>query len=57
MLASYLERDPLMWMMLLHLHVNQKSDYDDDMNSGVWTSYLLVLVHNKVQKDLCPQRK
>ena len=20
-----------MWMMLLHLHVNQKSDYDDDM--------------------------
>ena len=27
-LASYLERGPLMWMMLLHLHVNQKSDYD-----------------------------
>ena len=25
-LASYLEKDPLMWMM--HLHVNQKSDYD-----------------------------
>ena len=27
-LASYLERGPLMWRMLLHLHVNQKSDYD-----------------------------
>ena len=24
------ERGPLMWMMPLHLHVNQKSDYDDD---------------------------
>ena len=23
-------RSPLMWMMPLHLHVNQKSDYDDD---------------------------
>ena len=26
-LASYLERGPLMWMMPLHLHVNQKPDY------------------------------
>ena len=33
-LASYLERGPLMWMMPLHLHVNQKSDYDDDMKTG-----------------------
>ena len=24
-------RGPLMWMMPLHLHVNQKSDYDDDI--------------------------
>ena len=31
-LASYLERGPLMWMMPLHLHVNQKSDYDIMMN-------------------------
>ena len=31
-LASYLERGPLMWMMPLHLHVNQKSDYDDDVH-------------------------
>ena len=31
-LASYLERGPLMWMMMpLPLHVNQKSDYDDMM--------------------------
>ena len=28
-LTSYLERGPLKWM--LHLHVNQKSDYDDDV--------------------------
>ena len=32
-LASYLERGPLMWMTPLHLHVNQKSDYDDMMIS------------------------
>ena len=30
-LASYLEGGPLMWMMPLHLQVNQKSDYDDMM--------------------------
>ena len=29
-LASYLEGGPLMWMMPLHLNVNQKSNYDDD---------------------------
>ena len=23
-------RGPLMWMLPLYLHVNQKSDYDDD---------------------------
>ena len=28
--ASYLEGGPLMWMLPLHLHVNKKSDYDDD---------------------------
>ena len=27
--ASYLEGGPLMWMLPLFLHVNQKSDYDD----------------------------
>ena len=30
-LASYLERGPLMWMMTLHL--NQKSDYDDEWSN------------------------
>ena len=25
--ASYLEGGPLMWMLPLYLHVNQKSDY------------------------------
>ena len=30
-LASYLIRGPLMWMMPLNLHVNQKSDYYNDM--------------------------
>ena len=30
-LASYLERGPLMWMMPLHLPVNQKPNYDDMM--------------------------
>ena len=29
--ASYLEGGPLMWMLPLYLHVNQKSDYDDMM--------------------------
>ena len=28
-LASYLEGRPLMWMMLLHLHVNLNADDDD----------------------------
>ena len=29
--ASYLEGGPLMWMLSLYLHVNQKSDYDYDI--------------------------
>ena len=29
-LAGYLEGDPPVWMMPLHLHVNQNFDYDDD---------------------------
>ena len=28
--ASYLEGSPLVWMLPLYLHINQKSDYDDD---------------------------
>ena len=30
--ASYLEGDPLMWILPLYLHVNQKSIDDDDDN-------------------------
>ena len=33
-LASYLEGGLLMWMMPLHLHVNQKSYYDYDLNKA-----------------------
>ena len=28
-------RGPLMWMLLLYLHVNQKSDYDYDMMTSI----------------------
>ena len=28
--ASYLEGDPLMWMLPLYLHINKKSNDDDD---------------------------
>ena len=30
-LASYLKRAPVMWMITLYLHFNQKSDYDIDI--------------------------
>ena len=29
--ASYLEGDPPMWMLPQHLHINKKSDDDDDV--------------------------
>ena len=32
--CSYLESGPLMWMMPLHLHANQKFDYDMMMIRG-----------------------
>ena len=38
-------KGPLMWMMPLHLHVNQKSDYDDDNDDDQFlgfTHFLLV---------------
>ena len=38
--ASYLEGGPLMWMLPLYLHVNQKSDYDDMMSHP-----LLIISH------------
>ena len=40
-LASQLPgRGPLMWMMPLHLHVNQKSDYD-----------MMMMIANRVDTD------
>ena len=47
-LASYLERGPLMWMMPLHLHVNQKSDYDIYDFSTLYTT----LPHNLIKEKL-----
>ena len=50
------EGGPLMWMMPLHLHVYQKSNYDyDDMNylvkpkfcSSVLTTFLFVCMYCK----------
>ena len=60
-LASYLERGPMMWMMPLHLHVNQKSVYDDDMKVSQFESYcLLVSINNgsaEKQAFLWPSKK
>ena len=45
------EWDPLMWMMLLHLYVTQKSNYNDDDDDdfkpymiGFYRLYLLLRV-------------
>ena len=45
--ASYLEGGPLMWMLPLYLHVNQKSDYDDMISQTLFdglSSYLEYLI-------------
>ena len=34
--ASYLEGGPLMWILPLYLHVNQKSDYDIMMQNAIY---------------------
>ena len=41
-LASYLEKSPLLWMMLLHVHVNLNAaaDDDDDRYFFIWTKHL-----------------
>ena len=36
--VSYLEGGPLMWMLPLYLHVNQKSDYDD----MIWSFFNII---------------
>ena len=41
MRAASQERGPLMWMMPLHLHVNQKSDYDYDDDAYVQVHFRL----------------
>ena len=42
-------RGPLMWMMPLHLmplHLNQKSDYDDDVYYVTpWWLFLITVIH------------
>ena len=54
-LASYLEGGRLMWMIPLHLHVNQKSDYDD--NEGASINFQMSFppicksVYNKITKE------
>ena len=56
-LASYLERGPLMWMMPLHLHVNQKSDYDDD-DGALRVKLFLCTRGGKIAKVLtCPKEQ
>ena len=45
--ASYLEGGPLVWMLPLYLHVNQKSDYDDDMTH----------THIHTHKHTCTERE
>ena len=48
--ASYLEGVPLMWMLPLYLHVNQKSDdADDDDEQHHW---YIVKMLNLIQQ--CP---
>ena len=56
-LASYLERGPLMWMM--HLHVNQKSDYDDDDEFRRWliSAPLQAIKTGRVVSRQAPQAK
>ena len=52
--ASYLEGGPLMWMLPLYLHVNQKSVDDDDEDDDFY-SRLLILI--KIVKNILLQLK
>ena len=42
--ASYLEGGPLMWMLPLYLHINQKSDYND-MENPVMIASITYMYH------------
>ena len=48
--ASYLEGGPLMWMLPLYLHVNKKSDDDDDVYSDNMPeqTWIKINVHGQV---------
>ena len=45
--TSYLEGGPLMWMLPLNLHVNQKSDDDDDNVTPLHTFILMLSMLGK----------
>ena len=49
-LASYLEGGPMMWMMPLHLHVYQKSDYGDGDRSR---SGIIVIIFLFISLNIC----
>ena len=57
-LASYLEGIPLMWMMLLNLHVNLNADDDDDESCrkkiSIWNPrHMAVLKRNLCYIETC----
>ena len=50
--ASYLEGGPLVWMLPLYQHVNQKSDYDYDM-IYVWLKKIIFEPYSLLNAKLC----
>ena len=40
----------LMWMMALHLHVNQKSDYDDMIPKASKLSIIITIIKTSIYK-------
>ena len=66
--ASYLEGAPLLWILPLYLHVNQKSDYDDDskiapicgdlnMDVGITVGRTMVIFFRQDKVDLKTENK
>ena len=52
--ASYLEGGPLVWLLPLYLHVNQKSDYDDMIST---CTNLILFLREKVYEEICYNSK
>ena len=50
--ASYLEGVPLMWMLLLYLHVNQKSDDPDDDDDEQYHRYIVKMLNHNVLHNI-----